>query len=419
MATVRPFRFTNLKRLTAAQVAVQESLAYYLTQRPLAPTFKESLAGLLERYLKVPAAFGETELRPIARKELGTLLPHVGCLVIVGASPTEHKILVELDPALVAFAVERLLGGAGDNGRILRPLTEIEAGVLSFLVLKLIAAFAVEWHNGREIALTLDRFASNLSEIGAVVDSVNGYQMLGVRVAVGKRNGYARIFLPEGLITQSFAAPPAQGPADGHELAYMRRTLPHLTHLGAVARVEAAVLDLTEADLEKLEPGDIVLLENHEIEKGPNGVGGNVFVKLGRGQNGGLRGRLLNEGERLQLEITQLVVQEQPAEAENMVRDGDGQPTAGEGTGGGEADNLEESQGLLRDVAAPVVVELGRLRLNATQVARLKAGQILRLPRGPNDPVDLVVSGKIFARGELVEVDGELGVRLLKVANVG
>jgi flagellar motor switch protein FliM len=78
-------------------------------------------------------------------------------------------------------------------------------------------------------------------------------------------------------------------------------------------------------------------------------------------------------------------------------------------------DNLGETQGLLRDVAAPVVVELGRIQLSITQVARLRNGQILRLPRGPNDPVDLVVNGKLFARGELIEVDGELGVRLLQV----
>ena len=79
------------------------------------------------------------------------------------------------------------------------------------------------------------------------------------------------------------------------------------------------------------------------------------------------------------------------------------------------ADNFEGTAGLLRDVSAPVVVELGRLRLNAAQVTRLRAGQIIRLPRGPNDPVDLVVNGKLFARGELIEVDGALGVRLQQI----
>ena len=78
-------------------------------------------------------------------------------------------------------------------------------------------------------------------------------------------------------------------------------------------------------------------------------------------------------------------------------------------------DRLEENQGLLRDVAAPVGVELARVRLNTQQLIRLKKGQILRLDRGPDDRVDLVANGKCFARGELVEVDGELGIRLTQV----
>ena len=78
-------------------------------------------------------------------------------------------------------------------------------------------------------------------------------------------------------------------------------------------------------------------------------------------------------------------------------------------------DNLEQTEGLLGDVPAPVVVELGRLRMTTAQVIRLKQGQVLRLPRAPADPVDLVVNGKIFGKGELVEIDGELGIRLLSL----
>lgn len=78
-------------------------------------------------------------------------------------------------------------------------------------------------------------------------------------------------------------------------------------------------------------------------------------------------------------------------------------------------DNLQETEGLLRDVPAPLVVELTRLRMNTSQVIRLKQGQILRLPRSPSDPVNLVVNGKLFARAELVDVDGEIGVRLLEL----
>ena len=74
--------------------------------------------------------------------------------------------------------------------------------------------------------------------------------------------------------------------------------------------------------------------------------------------------------------------------------------------------NLPQTETLLREVSAPVSIELGRLQLNASEVARLKQGQILKLPRNSDDPVNLVVDNEVFAQGELVRVDGELGVRI-------
>lgn len=64
--------------------------------------------------------------------------------------------------------------------------------------------------------------------------------------------------------------------------------------------------------------------------------------------------------------------------------------------------------------AAPieVVAEIGRIVMRADEVAALRAGSILEL--GPLSPqtVELRVGGRGWARGELVDVDGKLGVRL-------
>src|SRR5437899_2070264 len=95
MSKVRPFRFTGLKRYTGEQIALQETLATYLSYKPFEPKFADQLAAILERYLKVPCSFANTEVRPVARTELASLLPGTGCLVVVGAAPLEHKILVE------------------------------------------------------------------------------------------------------------------------------------------------------------------------------------------------------------------------------------------------------------------------------------------------------------------------------------
>jgi flagellar motor switch/type III secretory pathway protein FliN len=61
------------------------------------------------------------------------------------------------------------------------------------------------------------------------------------------------------------------------------------------------------------------------------------------------------------------------------------------------------------------VVELARIPVTAEQVVALKVGQVVDLNRVPGEPVELSVNGKVVARGELVEVEGHLGVRILSL----
>ncbi|MBI5507932.1 MAG: FliM/FliN family flagellar motor switch protein [Deltaproteobacteria bacterium] len=397
---------------------MQESLATYLSYKPFQPNFGASMGAVVERYLKMPCGITANDLRPISRAELPAILPQVACLLVLGAAPGEHKILVELDMALAGFAIDRLLGGDGEGVQILRPFTEIEEGVLSFLILKLLQHLNTGWQTGRQLSLSLDRFANRLGDVQEIVDAETNFQLIGVRVVAGRMNGYARLFLPQSLINKSFSTLPPQAAPTAEELDYMRKVLPSLGDLEIQGRVEAATLDLKPDDIATLEVGDIIILENHQLTKSAAGLEGVVFIRLGAGENGGIQGRLVNDGEQAKIEILEFVIQEQPAEG-SMATEGEG--TSGDdGAPSGEAaDNMAATNGLLRDVPAPVVVELGRIRLNAAQVTRLRTGQIIRLPRGPNDPVDLVVNGKLFARGELIEVDGELGVRLMQVVGAG
>jgi flagellar motor switch protein FliM len=69
----------------------------------------------------------------------------------------------------------------------------------------------------------------------------------------------------------------------------------------------------------------------------------------------------------------------------------------------------------LSDIPLQIAVELGRVAISADEVVALKVGQVLDLNRLPNEPVDLSVNGKAVARGELVEVEGHLGVRVISL----
>ncbi|RMH40582.1 MAG: hypothetical protein D6689_13295 [Deltaproteobacteria bacterium] len=67
------------------------------------------------------------------------------------------------------------------------------------------------------------------------------------------------------------------------------------------------------------------------------------------------------------------------------------------------------------DVTVHVSCQLGTVELSARQVLELSPGQVLPLARPLGGPVDLVVGTRVIGTGELVDVDGELGVRVLSL----
>src|SRR3954447_22725878 len=69
----------------------------------------------------------------------------------------------------------------------------------------------------------------------------------------------------------------------------------------------------------------------------------------------------------------------------------------------------------LRHVPVELSVEIGRTRMTLGETLGLVPGSIVTLDRTAGEPVDLLVNGRRIARGEVVVVDDEFGVRLTEV----
>ena len=67
------------------------------------------------------------------------------------------------------------------------------------------------------------------------------------------------------------------------------------------------------------------------------------------------------------------------------------------------------------DIPVTLTVELGRVNLSLQRLADLKPGDVVELGRHSREPVELTSNGRLVARGELVLIDTELGVRILNV----
>jgi flagellar motor switch protein FliN/FliY len=72
---------------------------------------------------------------------------------------------------------------------------------------------------------------------------------------------------------------------------------------------------------------------------------------------------------------------------------------------------------LLLEVALPVTVSFGRTSLQIREVLKLNTGSIVELERFISDPVEVIVNDCVIARGEVVVVDGNYGVRINQLAS--
>ena len=79
------------------------------------------------------------------------------------------------------------------------------------------------------------------------------------------------------------------------------------------------------------------------------------------------------------------------------------------------AENLDADLARLHAVPVELAVEIGRTRMTIGDTLGLGPGSIITLNRMAGEPVDLLVNGRPIARGEVVVIDEEFGLRVTEV----
>lgn len=98
-----------------------------------------------------------------------------------------------------------------------------------------------------------------------------------------------------------------------------------------------------------------------------------------------------------------------PAGAAEEMRYDELTPAAAPAAGGADL-------GRLRNVPVELAVEIGRARMTIGEALALGPGSIVTVGRLAGEPVDLLVNGRTIARGEVVAIDEELGLRITEIA---
>jgi flagellar motor switch protein FliN/FliY len=74
-----------------------------------------------------------------------------------------------------------------------------------------------------------------------------------------------------------------------------------------------------------------------------------------------------------------------------------------------------ENLDLVLDVPVSLTVELGGCKLPMGEVLQLGPGSVVQLEKLASEPVELLVNGKLIARGEVVVLEDRFGVKITQL----
>jgi flagellar motor switch protein FliN/FliY len=70
---------------------------------------------------------------------------------------------------------------------------------------------------------------------------------------------------------------------------------------------------------------------------------------------------------------------------------------------------------MLLDVNIPIAVQLGQTKMSVRDLLKMKKGQVVKLNRMAGESVDVFISKKMLAKGEITVIDDKLSVRIAQL----
>ena len=330
----------------------------------------------------------ETTLRTLLGPQLtlrATLLPSVcmppqalsacSAFAHIDLGAVNSHAVIELDLSFLSdllqlFARERLGGPCP-----ILELTRIEEAAAAYLCLTAVTATRRNPFFDVHFRPRLRCFTTSRQETLSQMDVRKPYFCIELELKVGNSFGHPKIFLPAAALQSFLLSVPTTSPPS---------LAPEILSAVIQARVFLGKSDIAAGGLERLSTGDVVTFEsltqsNHRL-MGSARLHTPGFELHGHFENQGFRiSHICSDA--LLPEVTQMTTLPPVTK--------------------------------LHPLPIEVEIELTRVRISLSELAQIQAGSILALHLSATDPVTLRIGDRSVARAELVDIDGQVGARIL------
>lgn len=407
---------SRLPRVTMDEV--KASMAMALLPSEFHEKVRDSVASLLSRFtLRTAEDISVALIESQEEQIFSAVAPHGApraCASFV-CEPLGTPFYIEIDASFAIRLIDLMLGGNGEPPNSLRPLTSAELAVVEFLFLSL--ATEVNQQIGAPL-MRVDSIGEQQSwragRLGSAHADTSDLRQPGLvvawRIDVGDIAGMAHAHLPAPALAQINKAQeelsaPKTNQGSRHFDAKLRR------YAGIVPDVPLSILvgktDLTAEEFSQLESGDVMVVERPDLGWRAGRFTDSLRVRVADGEEALILGDVSDlTDSKIKLNVRLIAFGESRAFGERLNMQEVIEPD----------EVVPEDANEIAGMMLTVRVELAARRLRLDELARLRANQVLDLGCQATDLVDLVVDGRPVARGELVDIEGRLGVRIKQVS---
>jgi type III secretion system YscQ/HrcQ family protein len=386
-AMYTPYPFERLPKLTRAEVRASSQLHSLFSDTDLTQAQLE-----IETLLGLPLAWSAGAAAVCAGRDVSARSHAMWIeLLALGMPAGPHFAWLELPPGLCEVAIDRVLGGDAQLG-MLAPSGEVDEvglGALAYLAARACAAAG-------------SRFRVHAIRVGPSLLADAAHLRVPLAIATRSEAAVAHFYAP---LLEAHEANAASA---------MRPKLRALSELPLTLWADAGRAVLDVAMLRSLGTGDVVVLQHTSLwrESAAAEFQGKVTVRVD-GSATVLRCALRDR----RLEVERIACSAEPSMTSGRrIPDSTSAPSSERST-----ETLERpAQGtqhadLARDAPIEIGLELARFQLQLGELERIAAGDVLATGRRIGETVTLRAANQPFAEGELVDVEGELGVRITKI----
>jgi len=343
-------------------------------------TFARLTTTSLSAQLRSMAHVHVASVDQLTYEEFIRSIPTPTTLGIINMDPLKGNAIFEIDPAITFSIIDRLLGGTGEGTKCQHELTNIEMSIMEGILVRMLGNLREAWTQVIDLRPRLGQIDTN-PQFAQIVHPTDMVVLVTFEAKLGDVEGMINFCIPHSTIEDIMCKLETQYWFSGIGRHWKPQSLQlkNFKDISVDIKAEIGKVSMPLSDVKKLKAGYVLNLNPNALLKVNDTVIGNYEVI-----DGNIKiTKITNYNERNYMD-----------QKENVSY---------------ELDDLDK-------VNVQIICELGRTTQTLEQIKSFGEGTILELNKLAGEPVDIFANNVLIAKGEVVVIDENFGVRMLEVS---